>query len=93
MVMKECHAWHRSDRIHNRITLNKVIEVLNQQTPSNLNRMIRRVRVDRANRNAPGRLLGGNNSTPSGTNQPECLLGRNNPTNVSTPSGTNPSKE
>ncbi len=45
-VMKQCHAWHTSNRSQNQITLNKVMEVMNSQTPPSLNRMIRRYLTD-----------------------------------------------
>lgn len=45
-VMRECHNWHCQDRGNNRINEEKVIEVLNQQPPTNLNHMIRRFRID-----------------------------------------------
>ena len=40
-VMKACHSWHLEDRERNRISLRKVIELLNEQTPTSLNHMIR----------------------------------------------------
>ena len=40
-VMRSCHSWHLEDRAKNRISLRKVIEKLNEQTPTNLNKMIR----------------------------------------------------
>lgn len=40
-VMKKCHEWHVSDRQNNKIYLEKVIEILNEQNPSSLNKMIR----------------------------------------------------
>jgi len=40
-VMRECHKWHEQDRKVNRISIDKVIEIMNQQTPTNLNKMIR----------------------------------------------------
>lgn len=46
-VIKECHKWHETDRINNRINLEKVINVLNEQTPINLNKMIRRFRASK----------------------------------------------
>lgn len=42
LVMKACHDWHLEDREKNRISLRKVIDTLNEQTPSCLNRIIRR---------------------------------------------------
>ena len=40
-VMRACHAWHLEDRSKNRISQRKVVEKLNEQTPTNLNKMIR----------------------------------------------------
>jgi len=40
-VMRKCHSIYEADR-KSRITLNKVMQVLNQQSPTNLNKMIRR---------------------------------------------------
>lgn len=45
-VIKECHSWHLSNKTENRITLEKVISVLNKQTPSSLNHMIRRLKSE-----------------------------------------------
>ena len=41
-VMKKCHSFHEQDRKQNRISLKKVIELLNEQSPSALNKMIRK---------------------------------------------------
>jgi len=41
-VIRECHKWHLLDRIHNKISLSKVIDILNLQPPTNINRMIRK---------------------------------------------------
>lgn len=41
-VDKACHFWHEENRKSNIVSLEKVIEVLNRQHPSNLNAMIRR---------------------------------------------------
>jgi hypothetical protein len=49
-VIRECHTWHEHDRAENRINLNKVIEILNLQTPTNLNRMQRRFRTEQLKR-------------------------------------------
>ena len=46
VVMKACHNWHHSNRAENRISLNKVIEFMNEQTPSHLNHMIRHYRLE-----------------------------------------------
>ena len=39
--MKACHAWHIEDRDHNKVSLNKVVEILDKQSPVNLNKMIK----------------------------------------------------
>jgi hypothetical protein len=48
-IMSEAHAWHQSDRENNRISHNKIIEVLNIQQPTNLNRIIRRLKLEKKN--------------------------------------------
>jgi hypothetical protein len=40
-VMRSCHSWHLEDRSKNRISQRKVVEKLNAQSPTNLNKMIR----------------------------------------------------
>lgn len=40
-VMRECHKWHNEDRKSNRVSIDKVIDILNLQTATNLNKMIR----------------------------------------------------
>jgi hypothetical protein len=40
-IIRECHKWHEEDRITNRVSLNKVIDVINKQNPTTINRMIR----------------------------------------------------
>ena len=47
IVIRQCHKWHEDDRSSNRINIDKVIEVLNQQTPTSLNRMVRRFRNEK----------------------------------------------
>ena len=46
-VIRECHKWHEEDRVVNRISVDKVINIFNQQTPTNINRMIRRFRTEK----------------------------------------------
>jgi hypothetical protein len=46
-VIRECHSFHEQDRKKNRISLAKVIEILNKQTPTNLNKMIRRFQTEK----------------------------------------------
>ena len=47
-VIKACHNWHLENRTENRISLDKVISVLNNQPPTALNRMIRRFKTEQA---------------------------------------------
>lgn len=47
-VMKACHQWHEKDRANHRVSLETVIETMNKQTPTSLNRMQRRFRVESA---------------------------------------------
>ena len=45
-VVRACHSWHEESRQTNRITLNKVIEVMNEQSATALNQMVRRYDQD-----------------------------------------------
>jgi len=40
-VIKACHTWHIENRIENKINITKVMDVLNQQPATNINKMIR----------------------------------------------------
>jgi hypothetical protein len=40
-VIRICHEWHKTDRLRNKVNLSKIIEVLNTQTPTNLNHLIK----------------------------------------------------
>lgn len=44
VVMKKCHSWHLENRRLNRISINVVMDIINEQYPTNLNRMIKRFR-------------------------------------------------
>lgn len=46
-VIRECHSWHNEDRSMNRISIEKVLEVLNKQNPTKINKMLRRYRNER----------------------------------------------
>jgi len=60
-VMRECHQWHLSDKRNNHISIDMVGRILNRQTPTQLNRMIRRLRLERNAASAPNR---GNAQSP-----------------------------
>ena len=46
-VIRECHSFHEQDRKQNRISIKKVIEILNEQSPTSLNKMIRRFKNEK----------------------------------------------
>jgi len=46
-VVTKCHAFHEQDRKKNRVSIGKVIEVLNEQPPTVLNKMIRRFKNEK----------------------------------------------
>lgn len=68
-VIKLCHSWHLSDRTNNRITLDRVIKVLNEQTPTHLNHMIRRFKTEQVRQNEQISLRLRSNSTNSATSR------------------------
>ena len=41
-VMEAAHKWHQENRERNRISINKIIEILNEQPPTNLNTIVRK---------------------------------------------------
>ena len=41
-VIRVCHDWHLKDRSENKMNLNKVMEILNEQEATKINKMIRR---------------------------------------------------
>lgn len=47
LIIKECHSWYMSNREQNRISLDKIFNILNEQTPTNLNHMIRRFKLEK----------------------------------------------
>ena len=46
VIIKACHDWHLQDREKNRISLRKVLDTLNEQNSSNLNKIIRRYKSE-----------------------------------------------
>ena len=53
-VIRTCHSWHLAARDENRISLVKVIEVLNTQSPTNINHMIRRYKSEQLRKKEAG---------------------------------------
>jgi len=49
-VIRECHTWHLSDRQNNRISIETVINFMNKQSPTSLNHMIRRYKLEKNKR-------------------------------------------
>lgn len=69
-VIKECHAWYLADRVNNRINIERVIQILNKETPTNLNHMIRRFKIEQAKKQSTvPRTVGGSRGN-SLTNSP-----------------------
>lgn len=50
-IDRACHSWHEEDRKNNRVTLDKVLDVLNEQNATNLNKMIRRYHEEQQSNN------------------------------------------
>jgi hypothetical protein len=46
IVLQACHAWHLEDRENNRISFNKVMEIVNNQPFTNLNKIIKRIKFE-----------------------------------------------
>jgi len=56
-VISECHGWHMLNREQNRISIEKVIAVLNRQPPNNLNHMIRRFKGEQNQKQVQPRMI------------------------------------
>jgi hypothetical protein len=50
-IIKDCHTWHLTERSENRMSIQQVIKIMNQQTPTDLNHMIRRFRAEQIRKN------------------------------------------
>jgi len=46
-VIRDCHSWHLSDRENNRISIDIVTNFMNKQSPTSLNHMIRRYKLEK----------------------------------------------
>jgi hypothetical protein len=46
-IMSAAHTWYQTDRENNRISINKVIEIMNDQQPTHLNSIIRRLKLEK----------------------------------------------
>jgi hypothetical protein len=53
-VLYECHEWHKENRTNNRVTRQKVTEVINLQRPTAINQMIKHLKNEQVIE-APGR--------------------------------------
>ena len=49
-IMKKCHEWHSEDRFENRISIDKVMEFLNNESATSINRMIRHLKLEKNNK-------------------------------------------
>ena len=46
-IMKKCHEWHSEDRYENRISIEKVLDFLNNESATSINRMIRHLKLEK----------------------------------------------
>ena len=46
-TIKEAHKWYLEDKTSHKITYEKIIELLNLQTPTNLNKIIKRLKLNK----------------------------------------------
>ena len=73
-VIKKCHEWHIDNRLENKISINKVIEVLNQEPATNINRMIKRKIIGYYKDSAGNNVNGEHTSNTSNKmNQPRVV--------------------
>lgn len=47
LIMDKAHKWHQEDRENNKVNFNIIIDILNKENPSNLNHIIRNVKLER----------------------------------------------
>ena len=75
-IISAVHRWHQIDRGNNKISLDKVIEVMNEQTPTNLNRMIRNTMLEKQGITPPVRVPRNNRQENSKPKEHTPLLQR-----------------
>lgn len=77
-VVKACHTWHLSDKLNNRISLERVIKTLNEQSATNINHMIHRYKIEQSKKDdtIPRTIRGSRFSSPMGP------VGISNQTNI-----------
>ena len=51
IIMQARHKWHMENREKNRISLRKVIDIMNLQSSTHLNKMIRNYKLEKLNVN------------------------------------------
>ena len=52
-IVTECHGWYLLDRENNKISLERVMQILNKQSATNINHMSRRYKLDKLPRSIP----------------------------------------
>ena len=50
-IVTECHEWHLLDRNSNKISMERVIKILNKQSPTTLNHITRKYKLDKLPKN------------------------------------------
>ena len=78
LVMKSCHSWHLENRRTNRMSIDIVMNVINEQYPTNLNRMIKRFTNNIRMKNK--------SEQPFTQKQPHLMRNRNNKITIENPS-------
>ncbi len=68
-IMRDCHSWHLQNRDENRISLDRVIDEVNKQNPTNLNHMIRHFNTEQKRKQEPN-----NSNNPLVLPSPKRLL-------------------
>lgn len=49
-ILRECHEWYLINRETNRVTPEKIIDVMNKQLPTHLNQMIKRYKTEQVHK-------------------------------------------
>lgn len=52
-IMKQCHSWHLENRVKNKVTLSKVVEIMNNQPATVLNKIIRNIKFGKISHKTP----------------------------------------
>lgn len=80
-IIRDCHTWHLAERTENRISIEQVIKVMNKQSPTDLNHMLRRFRAEQLRKKEQDNVRTRSNSTSSIISSPVISsVGNQSPT-------------